>query len=320
MENPYARSAGSSAAPATASAPLAADAQRLSDYEAAVGPNREYYLPKFEQYDEAGTSASWHWPAFFVTSPWFIYRKMWLPGILNIAYPWLLTLVMAIVAAAAKLPPVVTGGLYLLLLAAPSFVLAAYANPMYYRHVRKLIDRLPGSVAALPDKRQLRLERQGGTGVGAMIGILAGGFFVALFFIGIIAAISIPAYQDYTIRSQVTEGLNLASGVKAEVAEFYSENHRWPDQADLPSDAPTGKHVSAIRVRGGSVIIVFGNEANKLIQNQGLALTPALDTNDEIRWICGNGKAQLGERVAEGPHGSDLPEKYLPRMCRTAGS
>ena len=46
--------------------------------------------------------------------------------------------------------------------------------------------------------------------------------------IGILAAIAIPAYQDYTIRSQVTEGLNLAGAVKAAVAETYADRGAWP--------------------------------------------------------------------------------------------
>ena len=46
--------------------------------------------------------------------------------------------------------------------------------------------------------------------------------------IGILAAIAIPAYQDYTIRSQVTEGLNLAGSLKAEVAEYYAQRGAWP--------------------------------------------------------------------------------------------
>jgi len=50
--------------------------------------------------------------------------------------------------------------------------------------------------------------------------------------IGILAAIAIPAYQDYTIRSQVTEGLNLASGLKGEVAEYFAQNGDWPTAVD----------------------------------------------------------------------------------------
>jgi type IV pilus assembly protein PilA len=317
MENPYARAAGSSAAPAPANGPLSPEAQKLVDYEAAIGPNRQYYLPKFEEFDERGTHASWNWPAFFVTSPWFIYRKMWLPGILNLAYPWVITIVCGLLAMAIK-PPMLAAILWLVLLAAPSFVLAAYANSIYYRHVQNLIAGLPSSFAAQPDTRMLRLERNGGTGVGPMIGVLAGLFFVGIFMTGILAAIAIPAYQDYTIRSQVTEGLALASGVKAEVTEFYAKNHRWPEQADMTGGPVSGKYTASIEVYEGSVVITYGNQANAKLKDQRLALTPALDMSDNIRWICGNGKVSPGEHMAEGPKGTDLPQKYLPSMCRTA--
>ncbi len=52
--------------------------------------------------------------------------------------------------------------------------------------------------------------------------------------IGILAAIAIPAYQDYTIRAQVTEGLNLAASVKAAVAETYANTGTWPANPLLP--------------------------------------------------------------------------------------
>ena len=60
MENPYARTA----APAAATP----EQQKLTDYELAIGRNVGYYLPKFESYDAGGSTVSWHWPAFFVTS------------------------------------------------------------------------------------------------------------------------------------------------------------------------------------------------------------------------------------------------------------
>ena len=74
--------------------------------------------------------------------------------------------------------------------------------------------------------------------------------------IGILAAIAIPAYQDYTIRSQVTEGLNLASSTKAEVAEYYAQYGRWPTAIDGgagtlghgANERPQGKYVSGIQI------------------------------------------------------------------------
>ena len=75
--------------------------------------------------------------------------------------------------------------------------------------------------------------------------------------IGILAAIAIPAYQDYTIRSQVTEGLNLASSVKAAVAETLAQTGIWPtnlttlgivDAANVETP-PSGKYVGAVDLR-----------------------------------------------------------------------
>ena len=74
--------------------------------------------------------------------------------------------------------------------------------------------------------------------------------------IGILAAIAIPAYQDYTIRAQVTEGLNLAGAAKSAVAETYANNGAWPANnaaAGLGNSTDIqGKYVSAVTVASGS--------------------------------------------------------------------
>src|SRR3569832_868627 len=79
--------------------------------------------------------------------------------------------------------------------------------------------------------------------------------------IGILAAIAIPAYQDYTIRSQVTEGLNLAGAVKAEIAEYYAQNGSWPTAlgtgagtlGHTATEIPEGKYVSSVQVTNGLI-------------------------------------------------------------------
>src|SRR5687768_12939427 len=91
--------------------------------------------------------------------------------------------------------------------------------------------------------------------------------------IGILAAIAIPAYQDYTIRAQVTEGLNLAGGVKAAISEFYAQNGTWPTSltgnavGELGFTAPPqGKYVGGITLgTAGAIIITYGNQANQLL-------------------------------------------------------
>src|SRR6056297_727507 len=81
--------------------------------------------------------------------------------------------------------------------------------------------------------------------------------------IGILAAIAIPAYQDYTIRSQVTEGLNLAAAAKAAVAEdFLNEGMPPTNRTDAGMTAnaidTSGKYVTGINITNGSIIITYG--------------------------------------------------------------
>ena len=79
MHNPYAH--------VPTPAPSTPEEQRTADYESAIGPNTGYYLTRFAEFDAGESKAGWHWPAFFATSGWFIYRKMWAVGMLNLFWP-----------------------------------------------------------------------------------------------------------------------------------------------------------------------------------------------------------------------------------------
>src|SRR5579872_6419295 len=84
---------------------------------------------------------------------------------------------------------------------------------------------------------------------------------IVIAIIGILAAIAIPAYQNYTIRSQVTEGLTLADGWKTAVAEYYAYSGSWPAQSNLTgTSVSVGKYESGVTVNSGGVIeITYGN-------------------------------------------------------------
>ena len=91
--------------------------------------------------------------------------------------------------------------------------------------------------------------------------------------IGILAAIAIPAYQDYIVRSQVSEGLTMAASVKTAVAEFRADRGTWPATEGTAANglgmanAPTGKYVSAINVVNGQIRITFdGTDVNQAIR------------------------------------------------------
>jgi type IV pilus assembly protein PilA len=141
--------------------------------------------------------------------------------------------------------------------------------------------------------------------------------------IGILAAIAIPAYSDYTIRSQITEGLNLASDLKAGVAESYAQTGVWPDLSDIigssgGAGSKGGKYVSSINVTGGVITITFGNQANTKIRDGLLSLTPGTNGNGDVIWVCGDAAAP-GVSNFSGPDAgsTDIKDKYLPASCRS---
>jgi len=145
--------------------------------------------------------------------------------------------------------------------------------------------------------------------------------------IGILAAIAIPAYQDYVIRSQVSEGLTLASSVKTSVAEYFADRGQWPaTNTDLGiTQAPSGKYVTAVTVDNGTITIQYGNDANTAIAgaNNTMSLKPLVSTNLDVVWQCGDNEptsASVGE-YSGGASGTIDPDalvlgKYRPSNCR----
>jgi type IV pilus assembly protein PilA len=311
--NPYARAAGPSpAAPGATGTPP--EQQKLNDYAAAVGSNADYFVPKFENFDNGGSRNGWNWPAFFITGPYFLYRKMWLAGFLYIFYPWILMIPLGIAAALMPNSAGVIGGVGILLYFASWIVLPMRANSFYWSKINGLIDNLPRSVATQPDKRERRLENNGGTSIVVPLIVFV---FGGVFGLGILAAISIPAYQDYTIRAQVTEGLNLARGAKATVAEYYAQHDSWPaSNGEAHYSSTDGEYTESIQIDQGSIIITYGGRANPKLKGGRLALVPGVTLNGDVVWICGDGPTPEGVTLSEGPRGIEVEEKYLPRNCR----
>ena len=144
-----------------------------------------------------------------------------------------------------------------------------------------------------------------------------------MFFIGIIAAIAIPAYQDYTIRAQVTEGLNLASSVKAAVAEAFAQTGAWPaNLRQLQFErTPRSRHVASVTLKDGTIFIRYGGRANPLLTGQQVTLRPSLSPTGDVYWSCGYSETLVGADPAKGgaaAHATTVANKYLPSSCRGA--
>jgi type IV pilus assembly protein PilA len=145
--------------------------------------------------------------------------------------------------------------------------------------------------------------------------------------IGILAAIAIPAYQDYTIRAQVTEGMNLAAAAKAAVAETFLNRGTAPANrtvAGMSANATdtVGKYVTEVEVANGIITITYGNEANQAINQATLRLVPYISNDNSVSWRCGGAGAptnttMTGTTFADGGTLSGAANvKYLPAACR----
>jgi len=147
--------------------------------------------------------------------------------------------------------------------------------------------------------------------------------------IGILAAIAIPAYQDYTIRAQVSEGLSLASDIKAGVAEYMAQTGSWPvtlADAGLGSAVASdksGRYVASVGVGTGTITITYGRDVNDRIDGQTLSIQPLVNVNGDVVWVCGNSADPVGADPDPGD-GTDsvagvtsLLDKHMPASCRT---
>jgi len=133
--------------------------------------------------------------------------------------------------------------------------------------------------------------------------------------IGILAAIAIPAYSDYTVRAQVSEGITLAGGAKAAVSEYSMDRGRFPTtnlQAGLSIAASiNGKYTTSVAVAGGLITVTYGGlaapaGANPAIVGSTIVLS-AVTRAGSVVWACpAFGTAGAGT----------VPAKYRPGTCR----
>ena len=137
--------------------------------------------------------------------------------------------------------------------------------------------------------------------------------------IGILAAIAIPAYQNYTKRAHVTEGINLAGGAKASVAEFYSSNNRFPDTnasaglaaaTDIKGNATASVGVGAVdgttKTKAGLIFIKYNNKVDGT--KNILVLSPST-TAGGIQWKCSRTDTTIAS-------GSAIDQELVPSNCR----
>ena len=140
--------------------------------------------------------------------------------------------------------------------------------------------------------------------------------------IGILAAIALPSYQDYTIRAQMVEGISMTNAIKPKIAEFYQYKGRFPKdnaEAGLPEAKYfIGNYVKSISVEDGGIHVVMGNKINSRLKGKTLTLRPQYVEQSHLTplaWLCGGSQVVDGMTVS-GENKTDIALPYLPAACR----
>ena len=142
--------------------------------------------------------------------------------------------------------------------------------------------------------------------------------------IGILASLAVSAYQTYTIRAQVAEGINMAVGAKAPIIDAYNNDGEAPAgriEAGMSANASDtrGKYVASVNVVNGRVDVIFGNDAHAELFNERLSFTPYLSQGGTFMWQCGNAAVPANANLL--PNGAahqppTVENRYLPSVCR----
>ncbi|HGO7325007.1 TPA: pilin, partial [Neisseria meningitidis] len=128
---------------------------------------------------------------------------------------------------------------------------------------------------------------------------------IVIAIVGILAAVALPAYQDYTARAQVSEAILLAEGQKSAVTEYYLNHGEWPGDntsagvASTPSDIK-GKYVEKVEVKNGVVTAtMLSSGVNKEIQGKKLSLW-AKRQDGSVKWFCGQPVKRANKATDDG--------------------
>jgi len=151
---------------------------------------------------------------------------------------------------------------------------------------------------------------------------------IVIAIIGILAAIALPAYQNYTIRAQVTEGLSLASGIKTAVADYYANNGSFPAATVTTASsasglgftaAPKGKYGTADLAAGGVVTVTYnGSQVNSKLSGLVLGIYAGNSANGDLLWICGKAATPTGGTGFTGTAATTTIANalWLPSSCK----
>ena len=131
---------------------------------------------------------------------------------------------------------------------------------------------------------------------------------IVIAILGILIAIALPAYQDYTVRAKMSEALSLVTKEKLAVAEYYMSNNSFAstlEQAGSTTTANASKYVGLIHMLSpGTICLHVQNTGEPSIDSgfHPLRLQATVNATNQIEWVCG--------------HGASSDDRFYPANCR----
>ncbi|EMT4569811.1 pilin, partial [Neisseria gonorrhoeae] len=146
---------------------------------------------------------------------------------------------------------------------------------------------------------------------------------IVIAIVGILAAVALPAYQDYTARAQVSEAILLAEGQKSAVTEYYLNHGKWPSDNSAAGVASAsdikGKYVQKVEVNNGVVTATMASSnVNKEIKDKKLSLWGRRQ-DGSVKWFCGRPVQRAANADNDDVTADDdgkIDTKHLPSTCR----
>ncbi|EEF79468.1 hypothetical protein MDMS009_2055 [Methylophaga thiooxydans DMS010] len=262
-------------------------------YHAAIGHKYEdYYRDGFDRFAREGnTGASWNWPAFFFSLYWMLYRKMWYPA----AGYFLAGILITIIALPTAKDGAGVTTVDIVYLVGAFIIFPMYANALYYKKCNELIATARFNHPN-PNEQLSYLKRKGRTS--SIVWVLIA-LCVVLTLLGILGAITVPAYQDYSTRTHVQNAYNSSNEVTKAFKEYYERNQTIPQRLEQLFIGPQHIPNSLLKLdpdNGQITVSMYAGDLN----GEALVLTPYLDNNQQIFWEC---KA------------AGISQRYLPNAC-----
>jgi type IV pilus assembly protein PilA len=149
-----------------------------------------------------------------------------------------------------------------------------------------------------------------GRGAVGCVGFTLIELMIVVAIMGIMATMALPSYQDRVIRTEISEGMALATMAQQAIAAGYAKNH------SMPKDI-MGSFVTSVTDVGGAITITYGNRANRNLAGKTLTLRPAVVANyPQVppSWVCGLAKAPDKMSVL-GDNQTNIPIPFLPLDC-----